>query len=82
VLSGERRRVRIATVAVAALLVLAVAFSRIALAVHYPSDVLGSFLLCGAWLAATATVLSRAAATGAGSWRRRPESAGPGAGGG
>jgi undecaprenyl-diphosphatase len=82
VLSGERRRVRIATVAVAALLVLAVAFSRIALAVHYPSDVLGSFLLCGAWLAATATVLPRTAATGAGSWRRRPESAGPGAGGG
>lgn len=57
--AGERRRVRIAAVAVAAVLVLAVGFSRLALAVHYPSDVLGSFLLCGVWLAATATVLSR-----------------------
>jgi membrane-associated phospholipid phosphatase len=80
VLSGARRRVRIATVAVAAVLVLAVGFSRIALGVHYPSDVLGSLLLCGAWLAATATVLSRAQATGAGSSPRRPASDGPGAG--
>jgi undecaprenyl-diphosphatase len=78
----QRRWVRIVTVAVAAVLVLAVGFSRIALAVHYPSDVLGSFLLCGVWLAATATVLSRAAATAAGSSPRRPASDGPGARGG
>jgi|HubBroStandDraft_6_1064221.scaffolds.fasta_scaffold238999_2 undecaprenyl-diphosphatase len=60
--TAERRWVRIATVVAAAVLVLAVGFSRIALAVHYPSDVLGSVLLCGVWLAATATVVSRAAA--------------------
>jgi membrane-associated phospholipid phosphatase len=67
--AADRRWVRIATVAAAAVLVLAVGFSRIALAVHYPSDVLGSVLLCGVWLAATATVVSGAAATGAGSSR-------------
>jgi undecaprenyl-diphosphatase len=80
--TGERRGVRIAAVAVAAVLVLAVGFSRLALAVHYPSDVLGSFLLCGAWLATSAAVLSRAAATGAGSSPRRPASDRPGARGG
>ena len=80
--TAERRWVRIATVLAAAVLVLAVGFSRVALAVHYPSDVLGSVLLCGVWLAATATVVSRAAATGAGSSPRRPASAGPEAGGG
>ncbi len=53
VLTTASRGVRITAVAVAAALVLVVGFSRIALAVHYPSDVLAGYLLCGAWLAAT-----------------------------
>jgi undecaprenyl-diphosphatase len=45
--SGFRR---VAVVASAALLVLAIAFSRLALGVHYPSDVLAGLLLGAVWL--------------------------------
>jgi undecaprenyl-diphosphatase len=63
----RRGRRRIA-VAAAALMVLAIGFSRIALGVHYPSDVLGGYVLGTAW------VLAMTAAFGA--WRRER---GPGA---
>ncbi len=79
VLGTGSRRARIAAVAVAAVLVLVVGFSRIALGVHYPSDVLAGYLLCGAWLAATVTVLRRAAAAGAAPSPRRPAFDGPAA---
>lgn len=39
---------------VAALIVLGVGWSRLYLGVHYPSDVLGGYLLAAAWLAAVA----------------------------
>ena len=39
-------------VALAVFMVLAIGFSRIALGVHYLSDVLGGFVLGGAWVAA------------------------------
>jgi membrane-associated phospholipid phosphatase len=47
-----RRSWRPAAVAVAAAFVLAVGFSRVALGVHYVSDVLAGYVLGAAWLAA------------------------------
>jgi membrane-associated phospholipid phosphatase len=44
--------------AVAALMVLAIGFSRVALGVHYVSDVLAGFLLGGAWVAAMASAFN------------------------
>ncbi|MFN2563229.1 MAG: phosphatase PAP2 family protein [Jatrophihabitans sp.] len=49
IMAGRRRR---ETVAVAVLAVAAVGFSRMALGVHYLSDVLGGWLLGTAWLLA------------------------------
>jgi undecaprenyl-diphosphatase len=57
-LSTRRSGVRITTVVVAVLVVLTVCLSRVALGVHYPSDVLGSLILCGIWLAVTARLVS------------------------
>lgn len=47
----SRHRARWLVVAVAALVVLGVFYSRLYEGVHYPSDVLASVLLAGAWLA-------------------------------
>ncbi|MDT8321675.1 MAG: phosphatase PAP2 family protein [Xanthomonadales bacterium] len=44
---------RALTLAVCAALALAVGVSRVALGVHWPSDVIGSWLLAGFWLSAT-----------------------------
>jgi membrane-associated phospholipid phosphatase len=49
VMHGAWRR---SGVAIAVFMVLAIGFSRIALGVHYLSDVLGGFVLGGAWVAA------------------------------
>jgi undecaprenyl-diphosphatase len=64
-LSGWWRRLLIAA---AGGMVLAIGSSRVALGVHYPSDVLGGYLLGAAWLAALLAVFSRTA----GSNRVRP----------
>lgn len=45
-------------VAVAALLVVGIGFSRVALAAHYVSDVVGGFVLGAAWLAALTALFS------------------------
>jgi membrane-associated phospholipid phosphatase len=52
------RRARPAVVAGAALMVLLIGFSRIALGVHYFSDVIGGFLIGGAWLFAMTAAFS------------------------
>jgi undecaprenyl-diphosphatase len=49
VMHGAWRR---AGVAIAVFMVLAIGFSRVALGVHYLSDVIGGFVLGGAWVAA------------------------------
>ncbi len=45
-------------IALAVFMVLAIGFSRIALGVHYLSDVLGGFVLGGAWVAAMAAAFN------------------------
>ena len=52
------RRIRPWAITVASLLVLTIGFSRIALGVHYFSDVIGGFLIGGAWLIAMTTAFS------------------------
>ena len=61
-LPGARRRARPAWVAIGALVVLAIGFSRLGLGLHYLSDVLGGYVLGAGWLA-----VSTAAFT---AWRR------------
>lgn len=56
------RRWRPAVAAVATVMVLLIGFSRIALGVHYVSDVVGGLLIGGAWLLALAAAFS--------AWRR------------
>jgi undecaprenyl-diphosphatase len=53
------RRWRTTAIAVTALLVVAVGFTRIALGVHHVSDVLAGWLLGAAWLAITAAAFRR-----------------------
>jgi undecaprenyl-diphosphatase len=55
VLRGARRRV---AVVASVLLVAAIGFSRVALGVHYVSDVLAGYVLGGAWVAATTAAFS------------------------
>jgi undecaprenyl-diphosphatase len=55
VLHGAWRRT---AVTLAVLAVLAIGFSRIALGVHYVSDVVGGFVLGAAWVAATAAAFN------------------------
>ena len=55
VLTGVWRRV---AVGAAVVLVLGIGFSRVALAAHYVSDVLGGFVLGAAWLAAMTALFS------------------------
>lgn len=55
VLHGAWRR---AAIAVAVVMVLAIGFSRVALGVHYVSDVVGGFVLGAAWVAAMAAAFN------------------------
>lgn len=55
VLAGVWRR---AAVAVALLMVIGIGFSRVALAAHFGSDVIGGFILGGAWLAGMTALFS------------------------
>ena len=55
VLAGVWRR---AAVAAALLMVLGIGFSRVALAAHFVSDVIGGFILGGAWLAGMTSLFS------------------------
>jgi membrane-associated phospholipid phosphatase len=55
ILHGAWRR---AAVAVAVLMVLAIGFSRVALGVHYLSDVVGGYVLGAAWVAAMAAAFN------------------------
>ncbi len=61
-LPALRGRARPAAVAAASLLVLAIGFSRVALGVHFVSDVLAGYVLGAAWVAATTAAFS--------AWRR------------
>jgi undecaprenyl-diphosphatase len=50
VLSFERRSARVATVSLAAAVLVSSAFSRVAFGAHWPTDVLGGLLLGALWL--------------------------------
>lgn len=47
------RAVRLPLIVLSTLMIFLISFSRIYLGVHYPSDVLGAFLVSGAWLCVT-----------------------------
>jgi membrane-associated phospholipid phosphatase len=64
-------RYRALAIGVGAVAVILVGFSRIALGVHYVTDVLGAWLLGAAWLAATAWLFDARAGGGGGLLRRR-----------
>ncbi|WP_165485721.1 phosphatase PAP2 family protein [Frankia sp. Cppng1_Ct_nod] len=55
----QGRRPRITTMVLVGLVVAVVGFSRLALGVHYLSDVVGGYLLAVAWTAATLAAFSR-----------------------
>jgi undecaprenyl-diphosphatase len=61
VLTSEHRRARLVALTGAVLLVAAIAFSRVYLAVHYPADVAGGMLLGVVWCLFAYRVLRRAA---------------------
>jgi undecaprenyl-diphosphatase len=61
------RRGRRIAIAAGVLFVLAVGFSRVALGVHYVSDVLAGYVLGGAWVAAMTAAF--------GAWRREERAA-------
>jgi undecaprenyl-diphosphatase len=56
-LTASRRRTRLAIAGGVGLLILGIGFSRVYLGAHYPSDVVGGFLLGGAWLCACVLVV-------------------------
>lgn len=55
-LPGRGQRVRHGLVGLAVVYVLAVGVSRVALGVHYPTDVLGGWLLAAVWVAGLARI--------------------------
>ena len=57
--SFEEQRTRIFVIAVAALLVLAIGFTRLYLGVHYPSDVLGGWTVGATWALAMGLVATK-----------------------
>jgi undecaprenyl-diphosphatase len=61
-LSGRLRQARRTTVVAVVVLVVAVGLSRVFLGAHWPSDVLGGWLLGGAWVSAATATLVRLSA--------------------
>ncbi len=57
--SLQSRGARIAVIIAAAVLIGSIGLSRVYLGVHWPSDVLGAWLLAGAWLWLCASVYLR-----------------------
>ena len=57
--SFDERRARIFTIGSAALLVLAIGFSRLYLGVHYPTDVLGGWTVGASWALAMGLIATR-----------------------
>ncbi|MFW2350378.1 phosphatase PAP2 family protein [Qipengyuania sp.] len=57
--SFEERRARIFVIGVAALLVLTIGFTRIYLGVHYPTDVLGGWIVGATWALAMGLIATR-----------------------
>lgn len=57
--SFDERRARIFTISTAALLVLAIGFSRLYLGVHYPTDVLGGWTVGASWALAMGLIATR-----------------------
>ena len=57
--SFDERRARIFTIGTAALLVLAIGFSRLYLGVHYPTDVLGGWTVGASWALAMGLIATR-----------------------
>ena len=57
------RRARIAVTVAAVAIIVLVGISRVYLGVHWPSDVLGAWVLAGMWLALCVTVFNRRGST-------------------
>ena len=57
--SFDERRARMFTIGTAALLVLAIGFSRLYLGVHYPTDVLGGWTVGASWALAIGLIATR-----------------------
>ena len=63
-ISGGRRRIAVVIRVASAALLADIAFSRVFLGAHWPSDVLGAFLIAGLGVALVRWALSRQLATG------------------